>query len=257
MKKNNSLITVITISYNAVDNIESTIQSVLNQTYPFIEYIIIDGGSSDGTTEIIKKYVNNISFWLSEQDKGIYDAMNKGIMMASGDWINFMNAGDAFYNPNTINSLSYYLENKTIGVIYGDVKIIYDQNHVKTKRVKTNNFLKGMPFCTQSAFVRNKYFSDILFNDKYNVFGDLDYFLSLNKKKVQMKYVKKVIASFDYNGVSSRFLLKNELEKLGILKKHLGYVGYAYSFSIIDRFIRHQIKKILPLEIIRKLQLSK
>ena len=94
---NNPKITVVTVCYNAVKDIEKTILSVVNQTYDNIEYIVVDGGSKDGTVNIIQKYEDRITKWISEPDKGIYDAMNKGILMATGDWINFMNAGDYFY----------------------------------------------------------------------------------------------------------------------------------------------------------------
>lgn len=96
--KNNILISVVTVSYNAVATIEQTLLSVINQTYPNIEYIIIDGGSTDGTVDIIKKYADEIVYWISEPDKGIYDAMNKGIKKANGEWINFINAGDSYYD---------------------------------------------------------------------------------------------------------------------------------------------------------------
>ena len=96
-------ITVITVCHNAAKTLEKTIKSVLNQTYPNIEYIIIDGGSTDDTVDIIKRYADRLAYWISEPDKGIYDAMNKGIEVATGEWINFMNAGDTFYEENTID----------------------------------------------------------------------------------------------------------------------------------------------------------
>lgn len=102
---NDFKISVITVCYNAVNEIEKTILSVLNQTYNNIEYIIIDGGSSDGTVDIIKKYADRLAYWLSESDKGIYDAMNKGIRVATGDYINFMNAGDRFANSKVIERI--------------------------------------------------------------------------------------------------------------------------------------------------------
>ena len=102
-------ITIVTISYNIVTYIEKTILSVVNQTYPNIEYIVIDGGSTDGTLDVIKKYSDKITYWVSESDKGIYDAMNKGIDAATGDWINFMNAGDVFYHNNVIDEIIPFL----------------------------------------------------------------------------------------------------------------------------------------------------
>ncbi len=101
--QNNPLVTIVTVSYNVVSTIERTILSVVNQTYSNIEYIIIDGGSTDGTVDIIKKYMDKIAYWVSEPDKGIYDAMNKGILMAKGQWINFMNSGDYLYSNDVIS----------------------------------------------------------------------------------------------------------------------------------------------------------
>ena len=95
-------ISVVTVCYNSVDSIEETMLSVLNQTYSDVEYIIIDGGSTDGTVDIIKKYADRLVYWVSEPDKGIYDAMNKGIAAATGDYINFMNSGDRFASTNVI-----------------------------------------------------------------------------------------------------------------------------------------------------------
>ena len=97
----NPKISVITVVYNSVSYIERTIQSVLSQTYPHIEYIIIDGGSGDGTTEIIKKYSGSLAYWVSEPDKGLYDAMNKGLAKATGEFVWFINSGDEISGSKT------------------------------------------------------------------------------------------------------------------------------------------------------------
>ena len=112
-------ISVITVCYNAVSTIEETIKSVVGQTYPDIEYIIIDGGSKDGTVDIIKKYADKIAYWVSEPDKGIYDAMNKGIAAATGDYINMMNSGDTFVNDKTVEK-AVALFPEDADVIFGD-----------------------------------------------------------------------------------------------------------------------------------------
>jgi glycosyltransferase involved in cell wall biosynthesis len=117
----NPLVSIITVVFNGAEHIEQTIKSVISQTYPNIEYIIIDGGSIDGTLDIIKKYENNVDYFVSEPDRGIYDAMNKGIDLANGEWLNFMNAGDSFYNEEVLNKIFQYGRNyKNIDIIYSD-----------------------------------------------------------------------------------------------------------------------------------------
>lgn len=101
------LVTVITISYNAEAIIERTILSVINQTYPAVEYIIIDGGSTDSTVDIIEKYANKVTYWISEPDNGIYDAMNKGLDIATGKWVSFMNSGDYYYSNNVLDAIFF------------------------------------------------------------------------------------------------------------------------------------------------------
>ncbi|WP_304201648.1 glycosyltransferase family 2 protein [Phocaeicola plebeius] len=128
-KKNNlkkTTITIVTVCYNAVSDIEQTILSVIKQTYQNFEYIVIDGGSKDGTVDIIKKYEDDIDYWVSEPDQGIYDAMNKAINIASGTWINFMNAGDVFYNENVLQDIfsTQYEDN---------IKFLYSDNYFKQK----------------------------------------------------------------------------------------------------------------------------
>ena len=148
-------ISIVTSVLNAKDNIEMTIQSVLSQTYLCIEYIVIDGGSTDGTNKIIERYSHQISHYLSESDDGIYDAMNKGVALATGDWIIFMNAGDVFHCSTTLADL-ICLAPEDPDVIYGDVSIMY-RNFVRVqKAMPLSTSWMGIPFSHQSMLTRTR-----------------------------------------------------------------------------------------------------
>ena len=120
------LVSVITVVFNGDEHLEETIKSVIKQTYDNVEYIIIDGGSTDSTDNIIKKYEKQIDYWVSEKDDGIYDAMNKGVCFAEGEWLCFMNSGDTFFNQNTLLDLAEFLKDKIKLFIYSDVEL-WDQ----------------------------------------------------------------------------------------------------------------------------------
>lgn len=115
------LVTVITVTYNCGPRLEDTILSILNQSYSNIEYIVIDGGSHDGTLDILKRYDHAIDYWVSEPDKGIYDAMNKGIRLSSGEWLSFLNAKDTFCEPGTIESVAKAFFQSNAKFVYSDV----------------------------------------------------------------------------------------------------------------------------------------
>ncbi|MBE5321997.1 glycosyltransferase [Pedobacter sp. MR2016-19] len=123
------LISIITATYNCVDTIESTIKSVLAQSYPNVEYIIIDGQSTDGTIDIIKRYEDSLTIFVSEPDRGIYDAMNKGIRASKGIWLNFMNSGDLFHSEDSILNSLNNLDDK-VGFIYSDF-FVYKKQRLK------------------------------------------------------------------------------------------------------------------------------
>ena len=145
-------ITVVTIAYNCVKDIETTIKSVVEQTYKDIEYIVIDGVSTDGTLEIIKQYSDQISCIISEPDKGIYDAMNKGLYKATGEWIIFMNAGDSFVDNNVISDIDF--KNNMVG-IYGNAIYIREKQN-EFKKAKEPNYIRwrNMPTTHQAFFLR-------------------------------------------------------------------------------------------------------
>ena len=150
-------ITIVTVTYNCASSIEDTIKSVINQNYDNIEYIVIDGGSNDGTNDIIKKYLPHISTYICEKDKGIYDAMNKGIDNATGEWILFLNAGDILHDENVLSRI-FSKEWKGTDVLWGEIKAIkeYGIKHVRfdVPFYENKKFFYGMGFSHQGVFTR-------------------------------------------------------------------------------------------------------
>lgn len=182
-------VTIITISYNAVLGIERTINSVITQTYSNLQYIIIDGGSTDGTVDIIKKYADKIDYWVSEPDSGIYYAMNKGIAIADGDWINFMNAGDYFVDRNVIEQIFQHNIECTDNVIYGNTIGKYKHGFISEKPEPLVVMNKRLPFCHQSVFVKEQLIKSMPFDTEYRIGADYDMFYKYFKLGVRFKYV--------------------------------------------------------------------
>ncbi|WP_172917224.1 glycosyltransferase family 2 protein [Capnocytophaga canis] len=239
------LISIVTVSFNALKTIEQTILSVVNQTYPNIEYIIIDGGSTDGTVDIIKKYEDKIAYWVSEPDKGIYDAMNKGIEKASGEWINFMNSGDEFYNENVLRDVFLKENLKEVDVLYGDVVVKLPKKEVLKKATPLQNIEKWMVFCHQSTFVRTKLHRENFFNITYKICADYDFFLKLYRKRKKFRYLSKVISKFLHGGVSDS-LMKVSVESWHIsgMKNSKRFLFVIAKEFFLGRFIRFYSKWI-------------
>lgn len=195
------LVSIITVVYNGEKYLEETIQSVINQTHDNVEYIIIDGGSTDGTVDIIKKYEDQIDYWVSEKDKGIYDAMNKGIQLVCGDWINFMNAGDRIFEENIIQTISSHL---VADLVYGDHAVYKDDpNNYDIINVGSYRDIRNIPFCHQSLFVKTKLLKNNLFDLQYKIAADYDQYLRLKALKASILYVPMTVALFLDGGLSS------------------------------------------------------
>lgn len=210
MKYNKPLITVITVTYNAVSYLEETILSVINQSYANIEYIIIDGNSTDGTLDIIKKYDDKISYWISEPDNGIYDAMNKGIEIATGDWINFMNAGDVFCKKTVIADIfdSSYNYDK-VDVIYGDSlqkdisnNIIYIKSGDDIDNLQFHPIYRhGASFVRGLVHKKNKF--DLTKSDIYGFALDFYNIYTLYKKGYRFKKSDNIVLIYLLDGISN------------------------------------------------------
>lgn len=194
-------ISVITISYNNKIDIENTIKSVISQTWQNIEYIVIDGGSNDGTIDIIENYIHNVDVFISEKDDGIYDALNKGITLATGDYLICMNAGDCFFSPTTIENVFEKLSTSP-DIIYGNHIDPALPNQIIKPR-KLSEFWKGMPFNHQSTFVKTTLQKKYPFNLKYRVSSVYDFFYKTWKNGYSFQYIDQTIAFYDMNGISA------------------------------------------------------
>ncbi|GHY43010.1 Colanic acid biosynthesis glycosyl transferase WcaE [Vibrio cholerae] len=197
------LITVVTVVYNGEAFLEDTILSVINQTYDNVEYIIIDGGSTDGTLDIIRKYEHAIDYWVSENDKGIYDAMNKGIFLSTGKWINFMNGGDAFYKVEVLDELFSFKELDFFDIVYGNHQVLYPSGRTRIgKAGQLSDLWKGSQFCHQAAFVKVKYQKENRFNINTRIVADFEFFYMARKSRARFHFVNDTIARFEAGGLS-------------------------------------------------------
>ncbi|MBP7796956.1 MAG: glycosyltransferase [Elusimicrobiales bacterium] len=241
------LITVITVVYNGAKYLEETILSVINQTYPNVEYIIIDGGSTDGTLDIIKKYEDYIDYWVSEKDKGIYDAMNKGIDLANGEWINFMNAGDRFYQEKVLETVFLkYRSAENINVIYGDVCITdFITGNPKTLRAGLiDDIYKGSQFSHQSSFINSKLHKKIKYNICYKITADFNFFYTVyNTSKDSFMYINNTISFIARNGLSDKNRIACIVSFWNIVEKNTK-TNFYYLLRISVEMLKLFVKKI-------------
>jgi len=251
------LITVITVVYNGAKYLEETILSVINQTYPNVEYIIIDGGSTDGTPDIIKKYEDYIDYWVSEKDKGIYDAMNKGIDLANGEWINFMNAGDGFSNYSTI--INTYLNiNMNFDVIYSDVEIDFGKFTVVKKPLTLERMDLGMTFHHQSCFVKTNLMKQYKFDTTYKLAADYNFLYTLYQSGNVFYYFNKPISKVIPDGDSDKQRLKVLKEYYRIQSsKNKFFSSIYFVYRYLSELVKLIIKKILPKKLIENIRLYK
>ena len=242
--KVNPIVSVITVSLNNCLELEKTINSVLLQSYKYIDFIVIDGGSVDGSIDILKKSESKIKFWISEKDFGIYDAMNKGILNSNGDFINFLNAGDYYYNNEVLKIVAEEIHrNNEVELIYGlseNFSISERLNYFSGNELDENILWKGMPVCHQSMFFNKKIFKNIgLYDLTYKNMADyeflLRYFKSSNNRN--MVFIEKPLSRFNLYGLSDSDYLGSLKEIESISKKY-----YVFNFTRNIYFILKHLK---------------
>ena len=198
------LVSVITVVLNGGQNIESTIKSVLSQDYENIEYLIIDGGSHDETIEIIKKYEEKIDYWISEKDKGLSDALNKGASLATGTSLLYMNCGDSFYSCTTVSKLLHLAAYDQNSVVYGNAKVgelIINTDH----RGILDSSMFQNPICHQAAFIPADLQSKYPYDLRYSYSMDLEFWHRLiHIEKASFKKVDLVVCNYLLGGLTSK-----------------------------------------------------
>lgn len=203
-------ISIITVCYNAEDSLRDTIQSVLEQTFEEYEYLIIDGKSSDKSMDIIQEYKNDKMKIYSEEDRGIYNAMNRGVARAKGEYLYFLNAGDTFFSKTVLEDVMKEIDRTTASLIYGNVCVLYERKHKRAKsdfgkpnKKSLKRIMMGDMPCHQSMFIRAEVIAAHYFNERYRIRADFDLFVYLFRYKFKMEYITLTIANYPADGVSS------------------------------------------------------
>lgn len=238
-------ITIITVSYNAESTIEQTINSVLMQTYKNIEYVIIDGGSKDKTIDIIKKYNDKLHYWVSEKDYGIYNAYNKGLLVATGDYVQFLNADDSLINAYTIENMVKSLKKNNYPDIFCGNAIIVDEKYALEKPLKFLYSAKELEFgksiCFPGVFIKRDILNEYNFNEKYKIVSDFELTLKLYLNNKRFIFSNIPIVFFGNGGISSTNDELRLIEHYDVLKKYLGE-NSANDFLKKEKNIFYKIK---------------
>jgi glycosyltransferase involved in cell wall biosynthesis len=230
------ILSVITIVYNNVNDIERTMLSVLNQTYGYVEYIVIDGQSTDGTLDVIKRYENRIAKLISEKDEGIYDAMNKGIAAATGDYIIFMNSGDEFYDAATVTAVFasapgadiYYGETEMIDA---DGKSLGQRRHKAPEQFTWRGFNLGMSISHQAIYIKRSLVEP--YDRHYALSADIDWIIRAAKKARKIVNVNRYVAKYLVGGMSKKKHRQSLEERFDIMKRHYGLVPTIFNHFVI------------------------
>lgn len=250
------LISIITVVYNNRDQIEQTICSVLRQDYEYVEYIVVDGGSTDGTLDIIKKYDYAIDYWISESDGGIYNAMNKGISLCIGDIVGIINSGDYYISGSLKKVCEAYSNKLDADVISGSIVKLSDSTGngfiVKSDVKKLPSVLRYMPVSHPSTFVTlNAYKKHGQFDESFAICSDNELIARLYKKGCHFLFVDDELSAMSMGGVSERFrtVLTMAVEHFRIRKKYrypnLNNIVFTIWY-IIKRGFKMTLKSTLP-----------
>ena len=231
------VVSIISVVYNSEAYIEKTIKSVLSQIYSNIEFVIIDGGSKDKTMDIIQKYDKSIAYWQSEPDKGLYYAMDKGLKMATGDYVWFINSGDLIYDEQTLKNVIGE-ESDYADIYYGEtMNVNEDYEEIGLRRLSApdnlnwKSFRNGMMVCHQSIIVKRKLADN--YDLKYKRSADYDWVLKALRKTNNIKNTRLILSRFLEGGVSGKTIPGSLKERFDIMIRNYGLVPTILRHFII------------------------
>ena len=222
---------VITVCYNAEATIEDTIQSVISQTYHHVEYIIVDGASKDRTMDIVNRYREHIAIIVSERDKGLYDAMNKGIGLATGDYLCFLNAGDSFHEDDTLQQMVHSIHTPQLpDVLYGETELVDHEGHfLRMRRLSApevltwKSFRQGMLVCHQAFFPRRNLVMP--YDLRYRFSADFDWCIKIMKKSKVLHNTHLTLIDYLAEGMTTRNHKASLKERFRIMTRHYGWTS--------------------------------
>ncbi len=244
-------LSIITVCYNAENKIEKTIFSVLEQIWTNFEYVIVDGQSTDRTLELIYRHKGDFTDRgiscriISERDRGIYDAMNKGADLALGNWIIYLNAGDIFFNSDVLLRVSKWFD-KNVDVLYGDT-IEINKNKWRVSCGKgIDEITSGMIFCHQSAFIKKKIMIENLYQEEFKICADYNFFLKIFLAGAIYKKLDFIISVFELDGISSQNGFGVRRENVNILFHNKIITTHRKNYCLLRISVEEKLKRLLP-----------
>lgn len=240
------LFSVVTVVFNDAENLNKTIESVSSQTFNNFEYLVIDGASTDHTLSVIKENKEKVNIWLSEKDDGIYDAMNKGITLATGQWIIFMNAGDVFFDSNTLNNASKFVD-PDFDFVYGNNRVFYPGSQTKMDRKAgdVSKLWRGSQFCHQSVFVKSEYHKKNLYNIKNDISADFEFFYTSYMAGRNFKKVDALVSIISAGGVSDINRVRSIVGWWRVVDKNI-LINIYYASIIFRETLKKIVKLFMP-----------
>ena len=242
-------VTVVTVTYNAIDVVEETILSVLNQTYNDIEYIVVDGLSTDGTMNVVRKYADDIDVIVSEQDEGIYDAMNKAIDIASGEWTIFMNAGDRFYNSEVVQDV-FNGAPESAELIYGRHAWKYGDKISIIATRPLSLMWQHISFSHQSLFAKTLLLKEKKFDLSFKIVSDYEFYFSLFMEGRVFYNSDVIVSMVSGGGLSDVSFIRRTYERWRVVKKYKNEIAvHKYYLSLLyHHLIGGKVKKMFAFD---------